>query len=259
MSRVTRTLTLPNGGRDDRYVMTERPQSTPTETYHPLPQGLTIDDVVVRTAYEVKPGDLVVAQFGDARFGSRVSHISLPYLAAPQPPHRCGCEGCDECDDLDDESRHVCLAPSDAYDDCVLLHAGDVLAVVPAPVAAQFPPLPRPVEVDRFAIEGPGAPHGPYEGLRAPRTWGPWNKVSISWEVAVQLAQDLNARGADTGLTAEWKADWLVISWTAHYRGMLSADLRYGAAGREVIGPDVEGRYRIGRLWRWGLHDEPSA
>ncbi|OEJ21043.1 hypothetical protein [Streptomyces subrutilus] len=259
MPHATQTLTLP--GSTDRFIVTARPDGAAAQGHQPLPEGMTTAHIVPALAGDVQPGDVVLGEF-EAGPGIRTTvYLCTPYIADPHQLHQCPCDDCEECEEyagLAYPEGYVCLRLSDTYESCVILSRAAPLAVVRHAVAAQFPP-PADPEVDRFVIDGPGPLHGPYEGLRAPRTWGPWDKVSISQEVAEQLAQDLNADGAGSGLTAEWKADWLVISWTAYYQGMLSADRRYGAAGREVVEPDADGRYRIGRLWRWALHEEPSA
>ncbi|MEV7512130.1 hypothetical protein AB0O57_29655 [Streptomyces sp. NPDC091201] len=262
MSHIVRTLTLP--GHDTWFAVTARPQGPAAGEYLPLPEGMTTDHITARSAGAVRPGDIVVGEFeADANIRATV-YFSEPFAADPHQLYQCPCAGCEECreyDDLRHPEGYVCLRPSDDFEPCVIVGQGMMLAVVPAQVAAQFPPLTLPVAVDHVFVECPEAVHGPYEVLRVPRAWGPWDAVSISPETARQLAEEINVVSAATGLTAEWKADWLVIRWTARYRGMLSADLRSGRPGREVIEPDESGRYRISRLWRWGWQDpeEPAA
>ncbi|MEU9254550.1 hypothetical protein AB0D66_22205 [Streptomyces sp. NPDC048270] len=145
----------------------------------------------------------------------------------------------------------MCLSPADDYEECAIYLMNAVVSVVRAAITAQFPPLELPDKVELFAIGGSG--YGPYEALRVTRSrwWGPWDSISVSRQTAERIAADVNTWGADDGLTAEWKADWLVITWTARYRGMLSADARYGRPGREVVEPGADGRYSLRRLWWW--------
>ncbi|MER7688740.1 hypothetical protein [Streptomyces sp. NPDC097610] len=241
-------------GSTDTFEVTDRPHSAPTWRWRALPEGLNISHMTVVRAHQVQAGDLVVAEFTDTTPVRQAEHLIEPYTAAPHSLGHCGCEGCEACDDLNDEQTHaeryLCLAPSDAIEPCAIEFRNAPVAVIPAAVAIEYPPMDSvPPMADLFTVEGTDC--GPYEASPAPRGWGPYDKISVTRETAEQLTTDLNTRHAVRGLTAMWKADWLVFSWDKTYR-------HKPGPNRLIVEPDATGRYSIGNLWRWDTRETPE-
>ncbi|MFF5019036.1 hypothetical protein [Streptomyces sp. NPDC001165] len=57
------------------------PDRPTTDDFDPLPHNLTLDNAVAVRAHQVRPGDLLVAEFTDGP----VQHIPGPYPADPHP------------------------------------------------------------------------------------------------------------------------------------------------------------------------------
>ena len=138
-----RTLTL----ADDpaAFLLTPRPAEDDEYVYEPLPHGLTPDVAVLLRAHQVRPGDLVIADFPQDRGAGRAAaHIPAPYPADPHTLSACPCEGCEECDDfdasgfaaphttIDRNARWTCLAPSEDDEPCAVYFRNAPLAVIPA-------------------------------------------------------------------------------------------------------------------------------
>ncbi|MGW1783893.1 hypothetical protein ACWCQQ_32980 [Streptomyces sp. NPDC002143] len=137
----------------------------------------------------------------------------------------------------------MCLAPSDSTSNCVIVFRNTPVAIVPADIAAQFPPLDSvPPLPDLFTLDD--GEHGPYEALPVSRAWGPYNTISVTRTTAEQIATDLKTSHAGRPLTCGWAGDWLVITSDPSLR------TEPGRPGR-IIQPDTDGRYRIGGLWPW--------
>ncbi|MEU6756053.1 hypothetical protein [Streptomyces sp. NPDC046685] len=251
----TRTLTMP--GSTDQFVITERPTSTRTRKYRPLPEGMTLELAVPMLAEDVTAGDVVTGAFFPSDSGiRRLSHIEECYAAAPVRFGVAGaCTRCDECADypVEEGFEHrayniIRLAVSEDREPCALYDKGDVVAVIPAAVAAQFPALGTvPPEPELFTVDG--TDYGPYEALPIDMWWHAYGKISVTRDTAAQIATDLVTRDAGCGLTAEWKGDWLVFTWDERYRD---------EAGRQIIEPDADGRYLVGGLWPWMEYEAPE-
>ncbi|MEU1355374.1 hypothetical protein ABZ410_15945 [Streptomyces cinnamoneus] len=114
--------------------------------FPPLPYGLTLDDAVAVRAHEVKAGDLVVAHFSDGTGVRPTEHVPEPFPADPHTVTACPCDGCEECDDMADWTlaehsrvadvgwRHLCLAPAEDDEPCVIVLRNRPVAVIPADV-----------------------------------------------------------------------------------------------------------------------------
>ncbi|MET9778622.1 hypothetical protein ABZ023_30960 [Streptomyces sp. NPDC006367] len=139
-----RTLTL--AGHSGPLTLPERPT---TDDYAPLPHGLSLADTVAVRAHQVRPGDLLVAEFTDGTGVRPTEHIPGPYPADPHSLPACPCEGCETCDEttawtLGDDSRtadagwrFVCLAPSQDGEPCTIVLRNRPMAVIPADVVAR--------------------------------------------------------------------------------------------------------------------------
>lgn len=139
-----RTFTL--AGHPDRLALPDRPT---TDDFAPLPHGLTLDDAVAVRAHQVRPGDLLVAEFTDGTGLRPTEHIPDPYPADPHPLAECPCTGCEACEEINDWTlgdhsrtadtgwRYVCLAPSQDGEPCTIVLRNRPMAVIPADVVAR--------------------------------------------------------------------------------------------------------------------------
>ncbi|MFI6686662.1 hypothetical protein [Streptomyces sp. NPDC050485] len=136
-------FTLPD--TPEPLTLTDRPSG---EDFSPLPHGLTLGDAVAVRAFQVQPGDLVVAMFSDGTGLHPTEHVPGPYPADPHTVSDCPCNGCEECDDLDSWTsaghgrvadtgwRFACLAPAEDDEPCVIVLRNRPMAVIPAAVVA---------------------------------------------------------------------------------------------------------------------------
>ncbi|QDN54052.1 hypothetical protein [Streptomyces sp. S1D4-20] len=125
------------------------PDRPTTDDFDPLPHGLTLDDAVAVRAHQVRPGDLLIAEFTDGTGVRPTEHIPGPCPADPRPLSGCPCEGCETCDEvtawtLGDHSRtadtlwrFVCLAPSEDGEPCTIVLRNRPVAVIPADTVAR--------------------------------------------------------------------------------------------------------------------------
>ncbi|MFD7555234.1 hypothetical protein ACFV9E_11965 [Streptomyces sp. NPDC059835] len=251
----TRTLTLI--GSTDRFVITDRPLSTPGDRYQPLPEGLTTDLAIVVPAVEVHQGDVLIGTFTSGPGVRHLEHPETVHHTEPREIANCSCkhDDCNPCTDGTDQSswhRYVCLSASDDFADCVHVFRNAPVAIIRAEVAAQFPSLDTvPVEPEWFTVDS--SSHGPYPALPANRFWNAHRGISVTRQTAEQIATDLNILDAGCGLTATWKNDWLIFTWDKRYRA---------ESGQKIIEPvettDGSVRYVIGGLWPWDLYEAPE-
>ncbi|MEU6070628.1 hypothetical protein ABZ864_40860 [Streptomyces sp. NPDC047082] len=238
-----RILTLT--GSTDQFVVIDRPAATLTLRYRALPDGMNVSHLVVAQAHQVRAGDVVVAFFSNGPGTRHATHVAEAFVADPHHRLGCPCQGCEACEDNTAHGvtadRYTCLAPSDDVADCFIVFHNAPVAIVPADVAAQFPPLhSTPPLPDLFTIDD--GTHGPYEALPVSRTWGPYDAISVTRETAEQLVTDLRTSNAGRHLTCRWAGEGLVITSDTRFRT---------EPGLMIVEPDAEGRYRIGGLWPW--------
>ncbi|MFE7119976.1 hypothetical protein ACFU99_31600 [Streptomyces sp. NPDC057654] len=239
-----RTLSLP--GSTDQFVLTERPAPTLTDRYRPLPDGMDRAHLAVVPAHQVGAGDVVAAFFTDGPGIRYTEHVPEAFTAHPSDSGNCPAE-CGACEDILPHGaitdRYVRLAPADDAADCVVVFRNIPVAIIRADIAASFPPLgTAPLLPDLFALDD--GEHGPYEALPVPRTWGPWQAISITRATAEQLAADLPHTPVGRYLACDWLHDTLLIASDPRLR----ADP--GRPGR-LIRPGTDDRYRIGGLSAW--------
>ncbi len=86
-----------------------------------------------------------------------------------------------------------------------------------------------------FTVEG--SAHGPYAAIPVPDSWGPYDPISVTRDIAERIVHDLMTCDAGCDLTAAWEGSNLVFT---------RDDER-----SEIIRPQPDGRYRIGGLWPW--------
>ncbi|MEV6683388.1 hypothetical protein AB0N09_42040 [Streptomyces erythrochromogenes] len=236
-----RIVTIPDS--TDEFVLTDRP----THRYRPLPHGLSTSHYTVVPAHQVRTGDVIAAFFSD---GPGIRHTEHVPEAFPAHPRAFGAYCPAECQTCEDThtygvaaDRYVCLDPADERADCVIVFRSTPVAIVPATVAAHFPPLDStPPLPDLFTLDD--AEHGPYEALPVSRSWGPWEAISVTRATAEQIATDLPNTHAGRHLTCRWLHDTLLIASDPRLR------TEPGRQGH-LIRPDADGRYLIGGLWRW--------
>ncbi|MFE9628488.1 hypothetical protein [Streptomyces sp. NPDC006527] len=137
-----RILTMP--GSTDQFVLTERPAPTLTDRYRPLPDGMDHTHLTVVPAHQVRTGDVVAAFFTDGPGTRYAEHVPEAFTAHPRPFGTCP-EQCEECEDSSAygvaADRYLCLDPADEQADCVIVFRNTPVAIVPADIAARFPPL----------------------------------------------------------------------------------------------------------------------
>ncbi|MEU3862825.1 hypothetical protein AB0F03_36965 [Streptomyces sp. NPDC028722] len=240
-----RTMTLP--GSTDQFVLTDRPALTLTDRYRPLPDGMTLRHTTVVRARQVHAGDVVVAFFTDGPGTRYAEHVPQAFTAHPRRFGTCPAQ-CEECEDVHAHGatadRYLCLDGADDREDCVIVYRNTPVAIIPATAAASLPPVDRaPLLPDLFALDDDGE-SGPYEALPVPRTFGPWDAISVTRATAEQIAADLPASHTGRHLTCEWLHDALLISSDPRLR------TEPGRPGH-LIRPDADSRYRIGGLWPW--------
>ncbi|MEU3872624.1 MULTISPECIES: hypothetical protein [Streptomyces] len=239
-----RILSLP--GSTDQFILTDRPTPTLTDRYRPLPDGMTLRHAIVVRAHQVGPGDVVVAFFTDGPGPRYAEHACEAFTAKPRPFGACPAQ-CEACEDTHTHGvtadRYLCLDDADDRKDCVIVYRNTPVAIIPATVAASLPPLERAPQLpDLFTLDE--GESGPYEALPVPRTFGPWDAISVTRATAEQITADLPATHAGRHLTCQWLHDALLISCDPRLR------TEPGRPGR-LIRPDADGRYRIGGLWPW--------
>ncbi|MEW2493848.1 hypothetical protein AB0942_09910 [Streptomyces nodosus] len=130
-------------GHPGSLTLPERPVS---DDFDPLPHGLTLGHAVAVRAHQVRPGDLLVAEFTDGTGQRPTQHIPGPYPADPHPLADCPCQGCETCEEIttwtlgdhgrtaDTPWRFVCLAPSQDDEPCTIVLRNQPFAVIPADV-----------------------------------------------------------------------------------------------------------------------------
>ncbi|MFE7777730.1 hypothetical protein ACFU5O_28290 [Streptomyces sp. NPDC057445] len=239
-----RILTMPHS--TDQFIVTDRPAPTLTHRYQPLPDGMNHTHLTVVPAHQIRTGDIVAAYFTDGPGTRYAEHLEEAFTADPHDDRACPCQGCDTCENRAaygvTPDRYICLAPSDDREDCVIVFRNTPVAIIPAPIAARFPPLAStPPLPDLFTLDNE---HGPYEALPVSRTWGPWEAISVTRATAEQITTDLTTSHAGRHLTCHWLHDALLIASDPRLR------TEPGRPGR-LIRPDADGRYRIGGLWPW--------
>ncbi|MEU7156051.1 hypothetical protein AB0A98_06350 [Streptomyces chrestomyceticus] len=247
-----RILTLP--GSTDQFLLTDRPAPTLTDHYRPLPDGMTLRHAIVVRAHQARTGDVVAAWFTDGPGIRRAEHVLEAFTAHPRSFGTCP-KQCEECEDTSARGatadRYLCLAPADEQADCVIVFRNTPVAIIPADIAAGFPPLdstsPLP---DLFTLDD--GKHGPYEALPVPRAFGPWDAISVTRATAEQIAADLPTTHAGRYLTCHWLNDTLLITSDPRLRN------EPGRPGH-LIQPDAADRYRIGGLWAWEQWSTPSC
>ena len=247
-----RTLSLP--GSTDQFILTDRPATTLTDRYRPLPDGMTLSHAAVVRAHQVRPGDVVVAYFTDGPGTRYAEHVPQAFTAHPRPFGTCPAQ-CEECEDIHTHGaaadRYLCLDDADDYEDCVIVYRNTPVAIIPAATAASLPPLDSAPQLpDLFTLDD--GESGPYEALPVPRTFGPWDAISVTRTTAEQIAADLPRSHADRLFTCRWLHEFLLISSDPH------VCTEPGRPGR-LIGPDADGRYLIGGLWAWEEWSPPSC
>ncbi|MEU1077790.1 MULTISPECIES: hypothetical protein [unclassified Streptomyces] len=240
-----RTLSLP--GSTDQFILTDRPATTLTDRYRPLPDGMTLHHAAVVRAHQVSPGDVVVAYFTDGPGTRYAEHVLEAFTAHPRRFGACPAQ-CEECEDIHTHGatadRYLCLDDADDREDCVIVYRNTPVAFIPAATAASLPPLDSaPLLPDLFTLDDDGE-SGPYEALPVPRAFGPWDAISVTRTTAEQIAADLATSHTGRHLTCQWLHDALLISSDPRLR------TEPGRPGR-LIRPDADGRYRIGGLWPW--------
>ncbi|MEU5242209.1 hypothetical protein ACH4UR_37325 [Streptomyces lydicus] len=240
-----RTLTLP--GSTDQFVLTDRPATTLTCRYRPLPDGMTLSHAVVVRAHQVRPADVVVAYFTDGPGTRHAEHVLEVFTANPRPFGTCPAQ-CEECEHIHTHGatadRYLCLDDADDREDCVIVYRNTPVAIIPATAAASLPPLDSAPQLpDLFTLDDDGE-SGPYEALPVPRAFGPWDAISVTRTTAEQIAADLPTSHTGRHLTCQWLHDSLLISSDPRLR------TEPGRPGR-LIRPDADGRYLIGSLWPW--------
>ncbi|MFJ5820043.1 hypothetical protein ACIQGT_40090 [Streptomyces sp. NPDC093108] len=244
-----RTLTMP--GSTDQFVLTERPAPTLTDRYRPLPDGMDHTLLTVVPAHQVSTGDVVAAFFTNGPGTRYAEHVPDAFTAHPHPLGTCP----EQCEDLHTygvtADRYLCLDPADDREDCVIVFRATPVAIIPADIAASFPPLETvPLLPDLFTLDD--GEHGPYEAQPVSRVWGPWQPISVSRATAEQIAADLPHTHAGRHLSCHWLHDSLLIASDPHLR---TAPGRPG----HLIQPDADGRYRIGGLWAWQEWSTPPC
>ncbi|MEU4969962.1 hypothetical protein [Streptomyces smyrnaeus] len=228
--------------------VTERPT---TSAYRQLPAGLALDQAELVPVSDIRAGDVLVGVFPDCDYPYqpvKVEHLQEPFAVSPRPVKKCGCTGCDECRWGGWSDNAVCLRSSHERDVCHLAMRSDRALIIRAEVAARYPSFDStPPPYSLLTIEDTSL--GPYRALPVGPHTGPFDPVSLSQETAARLASDVNASAEMSDICGYWKDDWLVFDWTASYRRRL---YDYDpTAGRLIVEPDHEGRYRVGALWQW--------
>ncbi|MGZ2355720.1 hypothetical protein LRE75_03270 [Streptomyces sp. 372A] len=94
-------------------------------------------------------------------------------------------------------------------------------------------------EHEHFTVEG--TTYGPYPALPV-TSFDPHGEISVSRNVAEQIAHDLNVLDAGCGCTAEWNDATLTFTWSRSYDG---------TGGSKAVIPGPDQLYRIGGLWPW--------
>ncbi|MEU9420995.1 hypothetical protein [Streptomyces sp. NPDC048272] len=245
-----RIVTTPSS--TDQFVLSDRPAPTLSQRYRPLPDGLNTSHYTVVPAHQVRAGDVVAAFFTNGPGIRHAKHVAEAFPAHPRAFGRCTAE-CQACKDVPfgATDRYVCLDPADERADCVIHFRNTPVAIIPADVAACFPPLDSaPLLPDLFILDH--SDYGPYEALPVSRGWGPWNALSITRDTAEQIATDLTISDANRHLTCHWLHDSLLISSDPRLR------TEPGRPGH-LIRPDADGRYLIGGLWQWEKWAAPSC
>ncbi|MEU7031603.1 hypothetical protein AB0A60_33510 [Streptomyces sp. NPDC046275] len=247
-----RTLSLP--GSTDRFVLTDRPATTLTDRYRPLPDGMALSHAAVVRAYQVLTGDVVVAYFTDGPGVRYAEHVPEAFTAHPRPFGTCPAQ-CEECENVHtcgaSAERYVCLDGADDRDDCVIVYRDTPVAIIPATSAALLPPLDSaPLLPDLFNLDD--GKFGPYEALPVSRAWSPWSTISVTRATAEQIAIDLPRSRAGRHLTCRWLHEFLLISSDPRLRA------EPGRPG-QLIEPDADGRYLIGGLWPWEEWSPPTC
>ncbi|MFH8257894.1 hypothetical protein [Streptomyces roseolus] len=239
-----RPLSLP--GSTDRFVLTDRPALTLTDRYRPLPDGMTLGHATIVRAYEVRPGDVVVAFFTDGPSPRYAEHVPEAFTAHPRSFGTCPAQ-CEECENIHTRGatadRHLCLDDADDRENCVIVYRNTPVAIIPAMTTTCLPPLDSaPLLPDLFTLDD--GKFGPYEALPVSRAWSPWSTISVTRATAEQIAIDLPRSLAGRHLTCRWLHELLLISSDPRLR------TEPGRPGR-LIEPDADGRYLIGGLWPW--------
>ncbi|MFJ5817297.1 hypothetical protein ACIQGT_25885 [Streptomyces sp. NPDC093108] len=247
-----RFVTMP--GSTDQFVLTERPAPTPAHRYRPLPDGMDHTHLTVVPAHQVRTGDVVTAFFTDGPGTRYAEHAPEAFTAHPRPLGTCPKE-CQECEDTDTydvtPDRYVCLDTADDHRDCVIVFRNAPVAIIPADVAADFPPLDSvPPLPDLFTLDEEEI--GPYEALPVPRTWIPFATISVTRTTAERIATNLPTTHAGRHLTFRWLGDALLIDSDLHLPAEPGRPIR-------LIEPDTDGHYRIGGLWAWEEWSVPSC
>ncbi|MFB7836178.1 hypothetical protein [Streptomyces sp. NPDC056056] len=245
-------LSLP--GSTDRFILTDRPTTTLTDRYRPLPDGMNLSHATVVRAHQVRTGDIVVASFTDGPGTRYAEHVPQAYTAHPRPFGTCQAQ-CEECENIHAHGaaadRYLCLDDADDREDCVIVYRNTPVAIISATTAASLPPLDSASLLpDLFTLEG--SKFGPYEALPVSRAWCPWSTISVTRATAEQIAIDLPRSHAGRHLTCRWLDELLLISSDPRQRA------EPGRPGR-LIEPDAGGRYLIGGLWPWEEWSPPTC
>lgn len=236
----------------DQFTLTDRPAPTLTHRYRPLPHGLNNTHYTVVPAHQVHAGDVVTAFFTDGPGIRRTRHVPEAFTAHPRDCGTCPAH-CQTCEDVPfgATDRYICLDPADERADCVIVYRNAPVAIIPADIAAAFPPLDNtPPLPDLFTLDD--GDYGPYEALPVSRAWGPWGRISVTRATAEQITSDLTTSHTGRHLTCRWLDNVLLISSDPRLR------TEPGRPGR-LIEPDTDGRYQIGGLWRWEDWSAPSC